>query len=147
MLQCIEFLSILFRQNVEVGEMQKRCKTFSTFRQKQNPTEKKQTRYRQYPGDSVCLIIMTLKPEQRILYVCSCVIEFVKRAEEKINCDGLPSILSILPNELHKFNNRGAPMQDSIYHMTLKSHLTRFSHQNVKISLLENATFLWSASR
>ena len=27
------------------------------------------------------------------------------------------------PNELNKFNNTGARMQDSIYHMTLKSHL------------------------
>ena len=33
------------------------------------------------------------------------------------------SILSISPNEFNKFNNTGAQMQDSIYHMTLKSHL------------------------
>ena len=33
---------------------------------------------------------------------------------------GLPSILSPFPNEFNKFNNTGARMLDSIYHMTLK---------------------------
>ena len=37
---------------------------------------------------------------------------------KKIGCEALPSILSVFP----KFNNAGARMQDSIYHMTLKSH-------------------------
>ena len=31
---------------------------------------------------------------------------------------GLPSILSLLRNEFNKFNNTGARMLDSIYHMT-----------------------------
>ena len=31
---------------------------------------------------------------------------------------GLPSILSIFRNEFDKFNNTGAQMLDSIYHMT-----------------------------
>ena len=37
---------------------------------------------------------------------------------------GLPSILSLFCNEFNKFNNTGARMLDSIYHMTniLKSH-------------------------
>ena len=37
---------------------------------------------------------------------------------------GLPSILSLFRNEFNKFNNTGARMLDSIYHMTntLKSH-------------------------
>ena len=37
---------------------------------------------------------------------------------------GLPSILSLFRNEFNKFNNTGARMIDSIYHMTntLKSH-------------------------
>ena len=39
---------------------------------------------------------------------------------EKIRYEALPSILSIFPNEFNKFNN--SRMQDSIYHMTLKSH-------------------------
>ena len=33
---------------------------------------------------------------------------------------GLPSILSLFRKELNKFNNTGARMLDSIYHMTLK---------------------------
>ena len=33
---------------------------------------------------------------------------------------GLPSILLLFRNELNKFNNTGAQMLDSIYHMTLK---------------------------
>ena len=37
---------------------------------------------------------------------------------------GLPSILSLFRNEFNKFNNTGARMLHSIYHMTntLKSH-------------------------
>ena len=31
---------------------------------------------------------------------------------------GLPSILSLFRNEFNKFNNTGAQMLDSIYHMT-----------------------------
>ena len=40
---------------------------------------------------------------------------------------GLPSILSLFHNEFNKFNNTGARMLDSIYHMTntLKSHFWR----------------------
>ena len=33
---------------------------------------------------------------------------------------GLPSILSLFRNEFNKFNNTGARMLDSIYHITLK---------------------------
>ena len=33
---------------------------------------------------------------------------------------GLPSILLLFRNEFNKFNNTGARMLDSIYHMTLK---------------------------
>ena len=33
---------------------------------------------------------------------------------------GLPSILSLFRNEFNKFNNTGARMLDSIYHMTLQ---------------------------
>ena len=33
---------------------------------------------------------------------------------------GLPSILLIFGNEFNKFNNAGARMLDSIYHMSLK---------------------------
>ena len=41
---------------------------------------------------------------------------------EKIRCEAVPSILSVFPNRFNKFNNTGVRMQDSIYHMTLKSH-------------------------
>ena len=33
---------------------------------------------------------------------------------------GLPGILSVFRNNFNKFNNTGARMLDSIYHMTLK---------------------------
>ena len=33
---------------------------------------------------------------------------------------GLPSILSLFRNKFNKFNNTGAQMLDSIYHMALK---------------------------
>ena len=42
--------------------------------------------------------------------------------EKYIRCEAVPSILSVFPNEFNKFNNTGARMQDSIYHMTLNSH-------------------------
>ena len=40
---------------------------------------------------------------------------------KKVRCEDLLSILSVFPNEMIKLNNTGALMQDSIYHMTLKS--------------------------
>ena len=41
---------------------------------------------------------------------------------KKMRCKALLSILSVFPNKFNKFNNTGARMQDSIYHMALKSH-------------------------
>ena len=41
---------------------------------------------------------------------------------KKIRCEAVPSILSVFPNEFNKFNDTEARMQDSVYHMTLKSH-------------------------
>ena len=48
---------------------------------------------------------------------------------------GFPSILSLFRNEFNKFNNTGAQMLDSIYHMTntFKSHFWR---KNIIISSL-----------
>ena len=57
---------------------------------------------------------------QRILHACSCFIEFIKRVGEKDQMRGLPSILSLFRNEFNKFNDTGARMLDSIYHMTQK---------------------------
>ena len=55
-----------------------------------------------------------------------------------MRCEALPSILSVFPNSFDKFNNAGARMQDSIYHMTIKSQIL---HYNVTILPSENATF------
>ena len=35
---------------------------------------------------------------------------------------GLPGIVSLFRNEFNKFNNTGARMLDSIYHISLKLH-------------------------
>ena len=59
---------------------------------------------------------------------------------EKISCETLPSILSVFPNEFNKFNNTGARMQDSIYHVSLKSRFiskfctktSRFRHYKTR---------------
>ena len=39
-----------------------------------------------------------------------------------IRCKAVPSILTVFHDEFNEFNYTGARMQDSIYHMTLKSH-------------------------
>ena len=45
---------------------------------------------------------------------------------------GLPSILSLLRKEFHKFNYTGARMLDSIYHRTLQLLKNpHFWHENV----------------
>ena len=63
--------------------------------------------------------------KQRILHECSCIIEFIKRVGENDKTRGLAEHLTSFPNKLNKFNNTRARMQDSIYHMTLKSHFIR----------------------
>ena len=56
--------------------------------------------------------------------------EFGKRD----NMRGLPSILSLFRDEFDKFNNTGARMLDSIYHMTLKIlNKLPFCCENVQI--------------
>ena len=64
---------------------------------------------------------------------------------KKTRCEALPSILSVFPNKLNKFNNTGAQMQDSIHHMTLKSHFITNFAQNVTISPSEKVMFLWTS--
>ena len=59
---------------------------------------------------------------------------------------GLPTILSLFRNEFNKFNNTGAQMLDSIYHITfkiLKSCIfsvktSKFSHilSNVRLDVI-----------
>ena len=52
-------------------------------------------------------------------------LNLLNELEEKIRCEAEPSILSISSNKFNKFNKTGRRMEDSIYHMTLKSHFIR----------------------
>ena len=65
---------------------------------------------------------------------------------KKIRCEALLSILSVFPNELNKFNNTGARMQDSVYHMTLKSHFISKFCTKITISPLENTMCLLTST-
>ena len=49
-------------------------------------------------------------------------LNLLNKLGKKIRCEALLSILSVFPNEFNKFNNTGAQMQASIYHMIIKSH-------------------------
>ena len=59
---------------------------------------------------------------------------------KNIRYEAVSSILSGFPKEFNKFNNTGERMQDSIYHMTLNSHLiydfrtktSRFRHYKMR---------------
>ena len=54
----------------------------------------------------------------------ACVLSnLLNKLRKKIRNDTLLSILLVFPNEFNKFNNTGAWVIDSIYHMTLKLHL------------------------
>ena len=46
---------------------------------------------------------------------------------------GLPIILSLFRNEFNKFNNTGAPILDSICHMTLNKMKSYFWRDNVRV--------------
>ena len=50
--------------------------------------------------------------------------------------EALPSIVWISSNEFNKFNNTGARMQDSIYHMTLKWHFIALKVSVTKLFIL-----------
>ena len=52
-------------------------------------------------------------------------LNLLNELEKKKRCEAVPSILSVFPNKFNKFNNTGARMKDSIYHMTLKSHFIK----------------------
>ena len=65
---------------------------------------------------------------------------------KKIRREAVLSILSVFPTKFNKFNNTEARMQDSVHHMTLKSHfISDFSTKTSKLSPLEIATFLWTS--
>ena len=52
-------------------------------------------------------------------------LNLLNKSGKKIRCVAMLSILSVFPNKFNKFNNTGAQMQDSVYHMTPKSHFVR----------------------
>ena len=47
-------------------------------------------------------------------------LNLINELEKRDKMGGLPSILSVFRNEFDEFNNSGARMLDSIYHMTVK---------------------------
>ena len=47
-------------------------------------------------------------------------LNFLNELEKSDKMPGLSSILSLFGNEFNKFDNTGARMLDSIYHMTLR---------------------------
>ena len=49
-------------------------------------------------------------------------LNLLNKLGEKLRCEASLSILSVFPNVFNKFNDTGARMQDSVYHMTLKLH-------------------------
>ena len=72
--------------------------------------------------------IHLLSPENRESYMSAHVLlNLLNELRKRDKMRGLPSILSLFRNEFNKFNNTGAGMLDSIYHMTntLKSDFWR----------------------
>ena len=47
-------------------------------------------------------------------------LNLLKELRKRDQMQRLPSILPVFRNEFNKYNNTGARMLDSIYHMTLK---------------------------
>ena len=68
-----------------------------------------------------------------VIHECSCIVEFIKQGGKEIKMCGLLSSLSHFLNEFNKFNNTGAQILDSIYHMALKLMKSHFCCENVKI--------------
>ena len=55
---------------------------------------------------------------------------------KKVRCEALPRLYRGFidsPNEFNKFSNTGARMQDSIYHMTLKSFFIKRQDSALKV--------------
>ena len=60
----------------------------------------------------------------------------------KIRCEAVPSILSVFPNAFNKFNDTGARMQDSIYHITLKLYfISEFCTKKSRFRLSKTRRF------
>ena len=58
--------------------------------------------------------------KEDLTYVAHVLLNLLNELGKSDKMGGLPSILLLFPNEFNKFNNSGAQMLDSIYHMTLK---------------------------
>ena len=69
-----------------------------------------------------------MKPADLVLCVEYCgsymsahvLLNLLNKLGERDKMRGLPSILSLFPNKLYKFNNTRGCMLDSIYHITLR---------------------------
>ena len=75
-----------------------------------------------------CCVIKTKVSIYRGSYMSAHVLlNLLNELGKRDKMQGLLSILSLFRNEFNKFNNAGARMLDSIYHMTntLKSHFCR----------------------
>ena len=59
-----------------------------------------------------------------------------------VRCEALLSILSVFPSEFNKFSNAGARMQDSVYHMTLKSYLANFALKRHDFAIRKRDIFM-----
>ena len=65
----------------------------------------------------------TLKKKKKRSYMGAHeLMTLLNELRKKIRCEALSGILSVFPIRSNKFSNTGARMQDSIYHMTLKSY-------------------------
>ena len=60
---------------------------------------------------------------------------------------GLSRILSLFRNEFNKFNNTGARMLDSTYHMTLKLVKSSIFCEKTQDFAIFYATFKWTSLR
>ena len=67
------------------------------------------------------MIIVAIASTHRRSYMSAHdLLNLLNKLRKRDNIRDLSSILSLFHNEFNKFNKIGAPMLDSIYHMTLK---------------------------
>ena len=74
--------------------------------------------------------------KEKILHECSVLLNLLKELGKKDKVRGSAYHRIGFPNKFNKFSDTGARLQDSVYHMTLKSHfiskfctkMSRFRH-------------------
>ena len=70
-------------------------------------------------------------------------LNLLNELRKTIRCEALLSILLVFPNEFNKFNNTGARMQDSIYHLTLKLHfISKFCTKTYDFAIIKCDVFM-----